>query len=125
VALKNFLLDNKTSTKQYEVVMVTQDNAIPFVSANMLMPLDVAIRQGVFPPAKKPVTVAEKVTHEVQAVVEKVTGLKTASPADASATAESKSFLGNKLRDVIQAKKVENAKIDADKLAAIKAGGNK
>jgi hypothetical protein len=125
VAIQNFEVDKKTIAKQNEVVMVTQDTAIPFVSANMLIPLDVAIRQGIYPPAKKPTTVSEKVVKEVQEVVEKVTGIKPASETDTSAATESKSFLGNKLRDAIQAKKVESAKIDANKLAAIKAGGSK
>lgn len=128
VALKEISF-NKKAYQPGQQFRLTEADAMPFLAANHITPLEVAIRSGVFPRSKE--TVTEK-------IVETVTGENIPdTPAEVNATAQEtasggkKSFLGNALRDAILKKKSETnpeltaTKIDADKLAAIKAGGLK
>jgi hypothetical protein len=115
VVLKSFDA-GKINAKKGTVIRLTQQDAIPYVSARFLLPLDVAIREKIYPtsqPGKEGV---------VEKVVQKVTGIDIPD-ADPQADDPKKNFLGNRLREAIQAKKTENSKIDAAKLAAIRAGG--
>lgn len=122
---------DKHKAGQFELVWLTEEVARSAISARQIIPLDVAIREGVYPP--KIATSKNKVTEAVTKVAEEITGLDldksetVITEVESSPTAK-KSFLGNKLRTAVQAKKTEpattNAKIDPQKLAAIKAGGN-
>jgi hypothetical protein len=113
---------NKKSHKMGEPIRLTEADAVPYLAAKQITPLEVAIREGTYPRSKE--TLTEK-------VVEAVTGEEIPNTAaEASATPGKKSFLGNTLRDAIQKKKNESnltstppTKIDANKLAAIQTGG--
>lgn len=122
---------DKQKASQFEVVWLTEDTALSLISARMIVPLDVAIREGTYPP--KVSTAKSKVSEVVTQVAEEVTGLDLdqseakVTEVTPSTTAK-KSFLGNTLRQAVQTKKAQpepaKAKIDPNKLAAIKAGGN-
>lgn len=132
---------NKKAYKTGDQVRLTEADALAYLASNQITPLEVALRSGIYPVSKE--TLSEK-------IVEVVTGEEipdTKAEVEAQATAEGqsssggkKSFLGNALRDAIQKKKAETnpagqsplggaelapTKVDAAKLAAIKAGGKK
>jgi hypothetical protein len=116
VPLQNFVIDSKTHAKALTLIMLTPNVALPFLSSNMLIPLDVAIRQGIYPPKKE--SPPEKTVEKIKKVVEEAMGIEETSP-----STDPKSILDNSLRDQVIAKKHQTAKIDPAKLAAIKAGG--
>ena len=137
IAVKYLKIDKQHSAKAHELVWLTEETALPFVSSHLLVPIDVAIREGLYPPIVE--SAPEKVADKIKQAVKEVMGTPetTASselPAETNPPTEppagTKSLLGNKLRDAVQVKKSESqkatsevAKIDAAKLAAIKAGG--
>jgi len=73
--------------KQGSVILLQPSLAFPLVSAHVLIPLQVALRQGLYPPKPKP---------------KLVTKLKTATKRKRG---RPRKYLGNKLRDKVQAKK--------------------
>lgn len=110
---------NKTKYGSFQSVSLTEDGALPYLSAHRILPLDVALREGIYPPTTEKTT--HKTTEKIKAVIEDVTGLDV-TPETPPTETPKKSFLGNSLRDTIQTHK---AKIDATKLAAIRSGGKK
>lgn len=109
----------KLKAKANTIVLLTEAKAIPYISARFLIPLEVALRE------KRATQFTES---KIEKNVDTVTEAKAVQNTTDTPTLSGKSFLGNKLRDAIQAKKQEVApksKIDQDKLAAIKSGGKK
>ena len=120
-SLHNLKIDAKTSVKTFQQIQLTEAIALPFVSAHLMLPLDVAIREGLYPPRTEsaPVQIAEKVKHTLKEIINLPD--EDTSPPKLTTTP----ILGNKLREEVQLKKVQTAKLDPTKLAAIKAGGHK
>lgn len=115
----------KKSYKPGDQILIPESDAFPLLAARQITPLEVALREGIYPRSQENLT---------EKVVETVTGQEipdTKAEAQVAAAAPKKSFLGNALRDAIQKKKAETnpglapTKIDSAKLAAIKAGGKK
>jgi hypothetical protein len=109
----------KLKAKTNTIVLLTEAKAIPYISARFLIPLEVALRE------KRATQFTES---KIEKIVETLTGEEIITSPAPSVASTGKSFLGNKLRDAIQAKKPDTppkSKIDLDKLAAIKSGGKK
>lgn len=117
--------------KIHDLVRLTNDEALPLVSAGIVVPIDTAIKLGVYPPKKE--SLVDKLKEATKTAEEKplVEELK-AETSDTKTT--EKSFLQNKLREAILKKKtesksetgsLESAQISAAKLEAIKSGGKK
>jgi hypothetical protein len=118
ITLQNVTID-KTSFGVHQQVYLTNEDATALLASRLITPIDVALREGIYPP--RTATVHEKTVDKIAHVVKEVVGIPEAEP-EAEAP---KVILGNKLRDAVQAKKIEAAKLDAAKLAAIRAGGKK
>jgi hypothetical protein len=105
-------------------VLLTEEVALPYLAGRFVTPMDVALRDGIYP--ERTHVAAEKVVDKIKHAVEEVVGIESSeTPEPEKPVEDSKTLLGNKLRDMVQAQKAETAKIDAAKLAAIKAGGMK
>lgn len=131
VPLRTISVDDNPKWKKNTIVYLTNDEAQPYVSAGILLPLAVAIRQGVYTSQRE--TVVHMIKKAVVGVAETETKSEAANAVkkDGEATG-GKKLIENKLREAVQAKKAEVAKeteedkpkISAEKLAAIQAGGN-
>jgi hypothetical protein len=114
---------DKVELNEGETLRLMPEVALPLLESRRLVPLSIAINLGIYPPKKT--TLAGKLKAAVSTVVgdtepAESTTIKTQAP--------EKSFLANKLREAIQAKKAKTPKpkgLTAEKLAAIRAGGKK
>lgn len=127
LVVDEFNVKGHKSAKKNSVIRMTSEDALPYVSANMLIPLDIAIKENKFPPKKD--TLVEKLKTATQDSKERELA-QTLNQSTTSKENEKKSFLGNKLREAIQQRKQETDKtqtyptvLPADKLAAIRSGG--
>ncbi|OGV96942.1 hypothetical protein A2W24_02340 [Microgenomates group bacterium RBG_16_45_19] len=128
VRLKQYVTVKAFTYKKHDyqsgdLVLLTEADATAFLSGRFLIPLEVALNQGIYPIA--PESPLEKV---VQAVTGEDIPDTPAEAAILSSSGGKKSFLGNRLRSAVQKKKKAVAatpitKIDLDKLAAIQSGG--
>ncbi len=97
--------------KENSITLLKPNEVTPLISAGIIIPLQVALRQGLYPVDPEP-TIVEK--------------LKEATKKKATRT--KKQYLGNKLRDTVQAKKAERSnptQAELDQIAKIKSLKNK
>jgi hypothetical protein len=124
VALIDFH-DGDIKAKKGQMVWIPANEATVLTAQNFVVPLNAAIRQGIYPPKDESFvgrfkTIAQKADERPvkETLQESTQALQEAS----------KKLLGNQLRDVVQGRseaedEEAKAKLTADKLAAIKAGG--
>jgi hypothetical protein len=127
VLVENSNIKGLKKAKKHTVIRMTSEEAIPYVSAHILTPLDIAIKEGVYPPKKD--TLVEKLKTATQESKDRPVA-QNLQQTTSTKEDEKKSFLGNKLREAIQQRKEETTEsqstptvLPADKLAAIQSGG--
>ncbi|RMH21494.1 MAG: hypothetical protein D6698_02705 [Gammaproteobacteria bacterium] len=127
--------------KKGQVIRVNPDKIKPYISGRILIPFPLAVREGIYPPKKE--TFAEKITEVIIGNDDN----KSSKPQPTNAN--DTKLVGNRLRDMIQARKQEiksketstkSAKstttssatktdskktLSQEKLKAIKSGGKK
>ncbi len=125
VALKDFR-DGDIKAKKNEMVRIPANDAMVLIAQNFVIPLSTAIRQGIYPPQDH--SIVGKIKQIAQKADERPV-VETLQESTQTLQEASKKLLGNRLRDIVQGQRQEDAQdapkpnVAADKLAAIKAGG--
>ena len=140
IVLQNFR-SGKIRWKKMTMIRMIPDEAVPYVGAGIITPINTAINDGVWPPEKKTLATTMKAATAAKKKPTKKETKKSTKPTD-------KKLLENSLQAKVQAAKKEAKKdepkdepkkdepekeeskeelkkttLSADKLAAIKAGG--
>jgi hypothetical protein len=114
----------KGSWSKGDLIRVNPDNVRPYIANGTLIPLAVAVQTNLYPPKKD--TLVDKLRNLTQ---DRSTGSTELSNTE-EAKISGKQLISNRLQEAVLKKKEEltqndsdKPSISADKLAAIKAGG--